>query len=500
MAVGGSVRAAGNQSQHHPSPQSPLPAATPRACRGRGPERTPGDDPSPARCPSSCRQLWGAHNRPKQGGQFLLGSPVSLSTAGGAVPGPGLPARPGPLRSHFGEKRLDLGAGRPLASRQWREGGSARASFFFFFFGKESIFFHPLLCPWQLSMTGAPSARPVLPPGWGGTGSPCRAASQSSTARATPARLCPGRRPLPTHPNGLRPAPGAPSGSPHPGPRLCLDSDQPAFPEPGAQAGDPAPRSYPSRPEPAPRPQHPTPTQPAACVPGAHHPGPPQLRARGPAAAPVGWGVAGSGPRTRRRRRASQHPALLFLRRSLGSLRPGQAELRRRVRARAPLPPEAPRSRARPPRPPRPRRDRRRRKALGRAPRRHPRRTARPPRTSAAFAAPGSALLAGLGRQPRASPRGDAPRHPGPGARALARSLGREARAAAPASQVPSAGSPGGPSPSWPSGQRPGPGGPRAASSQLRTHSGRPNGPGPGPGGRARGTHCSRRRAGRPGS
>lgn len=331
------------------------------------------------------------------------------------------------------------------------------------------------------------SQRPSCPPaGVGRDREPVPSGLPELNSPRHPRRACArdaGRSP-PT-PTGCALRPGPRPAAPTPARGCAWTPTSPRSPSPERRPGTRPPAPTPADPSqrPGPSTPHPPSPQPASREPTI--PGHPSLEPAAPRqplwvggspAQDPGRGGGGGLPST-------PHPALLFLRRSLGSLRPGQAELRRRVRARAPLPPEAPRSRARPPRPPRPRRDRRRRKALGRAPRRHPRRTARPPRTSAAFAAPGSALLAGLGRQPRASPRGDAPRHPGPGARALARSLGREARAAAPASQVPSAGSPGGPSPSWPSGQRPGPGGPRAASSQLRTHSGRPNGPGPGPGG-----------------
>lgn len=258
-----------------------------------------------------------------------------------------------------------------------------------------------------------------------------------------------------------------------------------------------------------------------ACAPGAHQPVPPQPRARGPAPEPRGVTRFGSPDATREMPAAVGTPPLtspLFLGERRRVCFPASQQLQPRVLARAPLPPRAPRfgiGRRVPPHHV-PRASVARGKPRAGRSAATPGSATRPPQTlrrlrSARLGqeAAGSARIVGLGRerrryagQPRASPRRDAPRHPGPGARALPRSRGREAqrwrrprkcRTPVLLAQRRAGGDPGDRAPRARNSART-PGGPRGAPPQPRPGiGGRGRDPRAGRGPGPRGTHCSRR-------
>lgn len=269
-----------------------------------------------------------------------------------------------------------------------------------------------------------------------------------------PARAIPAPEPVPRtlatprHPGGLRPC--------------ARSTDHPPPPQPEAAPGTPTGPPSPSTPPPR-SPQSPPSLSPSP-VPRTH-PSPEPAAPR-----QTSW-VSGSGPRTRlqkcprrRRRRAlSTYPTphFFFLRKRLASLLPRQAEATTTRPSPSPAPAGGTPLRRGRRVAPRPRRECRQRKALGRALPRHPQRCGPPapdlplpPERAARLGPP--AWAGSGGNSTPGSPghrRATGAWLPGP-----APESGREARRRRPLPKCPSAGSPGGPSPSWPSGKRRDPG------------------------------------------
>lgn len=349
------------------------------------------------------------------------------------------------------------------------------------------------------------SARPFLPLGQEGTRTLCQAVGGGA------------HLPAPSRPGAC----ARTLTTPHPSnqPRTRVRSiDHPPPPQSLGCAQRPTSLHSPS-PQPVPRAQSPRHTQadpdpargPPACAPGARQPAPPQPRARGPAPDPLVHRLGSSDPTREMPVEAASplrapQPSLIFFRKAPASLLPGKAEAPAARPSPSPAPAPGAPLRTRPPRPPP---ECRQRKAQGKALHRQPRQRCPPapdlpppPERAARLGreAAGSARIAGLGRewrrhagQPRASPRRDAPRHPGPGARALPRSRRREAqrwrrppkcRPLALPAQRRTGGDPGDGAPRARNSSRT-PSGPRGAPPEPRPGNGE-RAPGPGPEGRPR--------------